>query len=140
MRIHQQDFARQLRFEPTSAERKLWGYLRKRSLEGFRFNRQVAIGPYVVDFLCREKRLIVEVDGATHGETHEVKYDERRSVFLVAQGFHVVRVGNGDVYHNVGGVIESLMIELERRGSFFKGKRPPQSLRDSSPNKLVERS
>jgi very-short-patch-repair endonuclease len=134
MRIHRQDFARQLRIEPTSAERKLWGYLRKRCLEGYRFNRQVAVGPFIVDFLCREKKLIVEVDGATHGDAHEVKYDDRRTAFLVAQGLHVVRVGNADVYNNMGGVLDGLLIELEGRESVFSSKRPPQSLRDSSPS------
>jgi very-short-patch-repair endonuclease len=140
MRIHQQDFARGLRSEPTNAEQKLWGYLRKRCLEGHRFNRQVTIGPFIVDFLCREKALIVEVDGATHGDAHEVRYDERRSSYLARCGYDVLRVGNEDVYHNMSGVLEGIAEALAGRQSRFVAKRPPQSLRDSSPNKLVERS
>ena len=67
----QRDHARTMRKNMTGAERKLWTALRGRSLSGFRFNRQVEIGPYIVDFLCREIRIIVEVDGVTHGDAHE---------------------------------------------------------------------
>ncbi len=132
-RQHKQIFARNLRTHQTNAEAKLWGYLRKRSLVGFRFNRQVSLGPYTVDFLCREKMLVVEVDGATHSEPHEVIYDHRRTVFLESKGFSVFRVDNADVYENMAGVLDGLIMLLEKLPSRFN-KRPPQSLRDSSPS------
>jgi very-short-patch-repair endonuclease len=103
----------QLRKNQTPAEIKLWYALRKRTLNGHRFVRQVPIGNYVVDFLCREKALIVEVDGATHGDDHEVKYDMKRTAYLEAQGFHVHRVGNFDVYDNLDGVLDGLLLILE---------------------------
>jgi very-short-patch-repair endonuclease len=93
----QRAYARRMRFAPTAAEHKLWGHLRKRSLNGLRFNRQVEITPYVVDFLCREHRLIVEVDGATHGEAHQIAYDQQRDEHLRSRGFRVHRVPNLEV-------------------------------------------
>jgi very-short-patch-repair endonuclease len=78
-------FARNLRKNQSSAEQKLWSHLRRRGVGGFRFNRQFRIGPYVVDFLCREKAVVVEVDGATHGEKHELTYDAARTVFAVSR-------------------------------------------------------
>ena len=98
-------FARQLRHNQTLAETKLWGCLRKRSLGGYRFNRQVSVGPYFVDFLCREKALVIEVDGATHGELSEIKHDARRTAFLAAQGLEVCRINNEDIYKNLSGVL-----------------------------------
>jgi len=69
------DRARDLRHEQTEAEKRLWGYLRAKRLQGWKFNRQVPIAPYIVDFLCVEAKLIVEVDGATHGDDYEVRCD-----------------------------------------------------------------
>ena len=108
-RIRQLKFARNLRANQTSAELKLWYQLRRRGLGGYRFNRQFAVGPFVVDFACREKALVVEVDGATHGETHEVSYDEKRTAFLMSQGFRIYRVGNNDVYENLDGVLDGIL-------------------------------
>ena len=75
----QRDHARTLRKHMTVVEPKLWAAIRGRALSSYRFNRQVEIGPYIADFLCRESRVIVEVDAVTHGDTHEVKYDTRRT-------------------------------------------------------------
>jgi very-short-patch-repair endonuclease len=129
------DRARNLRRAQTSAEIKLWGGLRKRSLNGYRFVRQVQIGNYIVDFLCREKSLIIEVDGATHGDAHEVAYDTKRTAFLEARGFEVFRVWNADVYENLNGVLDGLLMVLEKRQSRFSQTHP---LRPSgtSPSKL----
>jgi very-short-patch-repair endonuclease len=74
--------ARLLRRNSTRAERKLWRYLRSRSLAGFKFARQEPIGPYVVDFVCRELRLVVEVDGSQHAESTR---DAVRQQWLVAR-------------------------------------------------------
>ena len=104
--------ARALRRNQTEAEKRLWGYLRDKRLQGFKFNRQVPMGPYIADFVCHEAKLIVEVDGATHGETHEIKYDERRTHFLNDQGFRVVRCNNSDVYENIVGVLDAVLLHL----------------------------
>jgi very-short-patch-repair endonuclease len=133
-----QQRARQLRHEQTAAEIKLWGALRKRSLSGHKFMRQAQIGNYIVDFLCREKALVIEVDGATHGSEDEMKYDAKRTAFLEAQGFEVYRVGNGDIYENLEGSLDGILNALENRQSLFKSK-SPLSPSDSSPNKLWER-
>ena len=111
--------ARRLRKDMTPAERKLWGCLRKESLQGFRFHRQAPIGPFVADFLCRERRLVIEVDGATHGEPHEVASDERRSAFLKSQGYAVHRVNNEDVYRNISGTLDTILQLLEARPVFY---------------------
>ena len=98
--------AKTMRREPTDAERKLWGALRKRSLGDFKFVRQQPIGPYIVDFVCRAKRVIIEVDGATHGDAVDVAYDERRTSFLEQQGYRVVRVNNVSVFREIGSVLD----------------------------------
>ncbi|WP_368911992.1 endonuclease domain-containing protein [Taklimakanibacter deserti] len=92
------DQARRLRHSQTPAEVRLWSGLRGRRLQNYKFIRQYSIGPFTVDFLCRDARLIVEVDGATHSEDHEIAYDQRRSAYLRAQGYRIVRVMNDDVY------------------------------------------
>lgn len=101
--------ARQLRRTMTRAEVILWQHLRKRQLAGHRFRRQVPVGPYIADFACVERRLIVEVDGETHSRRDEVDHDARRTAFLEAKGWHVHRVWNNDVYDNLEGVLEGLL-------------------------------
>jgi very-short-patch-repair endonuclease len=98
--------AKAMRREPTLAERRLWGALRKRGVGDFKFVRQQPVGPYIVDFVCRSERVIVEVDGATHGDAADVAYDARRTVFLEAQGYRVVRVDNLAVFREIGAVLE----------------------------------
>jgi very-short-patch-repair endonuclease len=107
------DQARQLRTSQTAAEARLWSGLRGRRLQNYRFNRQYPIGPFTVDFLCRDARLIVEVDGATHSEDHEIAYDERRSAYLKAQGYRILRVMNDDVYRGFNDVMDMILLALE---------------------------
>jgi very-short-patch-repair endonuclease len=107
--------ARALRADATSAEARLWKRLRNRGLNGFKFSRQVAIGPYFADFCCRERKLIVEVDGATHSTDVELASDARRSGFLGTQGYAVLRVHNAEVFENLEGVLETILARLERR-------------------------
>jgi very-short-patch-repair endonuclease len=109
--------AKRMRREPTAAEQKLWGALRNRSLGGFKFYRQVPMGPYIVDFINHEFGVVIEVDGATHGDADEVARDERRSAFLQSKGLHVHRVGNLDVYENLIGVCDSILLVLEERAT-----------------------
>ena len=107
--------AKRMRREPTAAEAKLWGALRDRSLGGFRFYRQVPVGPYIVDFINHEWGVVVEVDGATHGDADEVARDERRTAFLQAKGLYVHRVWNADVFENMVGVCDGILIVLQER-------------------------
>ena len=106
--------ARELRHNQTEAEKKLWGYLRGSRLNGHKFTRQTPIGPDIIDFLCFEKKLIIEVDGATHGDPNEVEYDAKRTAFLEARGFRVFRCYNADVFENLTGVLDGVLLRLER--------------------------
>ena len=97
--------ARQLRRNSTVAERRLWRYLRSRSLGTFKFVRQEPIGPYVVDFVCREKRLVVEVDGGQHAENRR---DAVRDRWLVEHRYRILRFWNNEVLGNIEGVWETI--------------------------------
>ena len=98
--------ARALRKNPTEAERSLWKHIRLRQLEGQKFRRQQPLGSYIVDFVCFEKRLIVEVDGGQHAE--QVTSDADRTAWLEAQGFRVLRFWNQDVLGNIEAVKEAI--------------------------------
>jgi very-short-patch-repair endonuclease len=104
--------ARSLRRTQTEAERKLWGYLRNGRLNGHKFTRQTPIAPYIADFLCFDKKLIIEIDGATHGDQHEVEYDAKRTVFLEARGYRVFRCDNADVFENLNGLLDGILLQL----------------------------
>ena len=96
--------ARGLRRNQTEAEKRLWNLLRNRSVEKLKFARQHSIGPFVVDFACRERMLVVEVDGSQHAD--DVEYDQRRTEFLNARGYSVLRFWNTEVLQELGGVQE----------------------------------
>jgi very-short-patch-repair endonuclease len=101
--------ARSLRRNSTDAEGKLWHHLRARQLGGWKFVRQQPVGRYFVDFVCRERHLIVEVDGGQHAEN---PYDEKRDAALNALGYRVIRVWNHEVLTNIDGVLEMPLMEL----------------------------
>ena len=103
--------ARRLRKEMTDAERVLWRLLRDRRMEGWRFRRQEPLGRYIVDFVCFEARLIIEVDGGQHFES---KADAERDASLRSQGFHVLRLWNTDVLVNRDGAYRTIMTALSR--------------------------
>ena len=90
--------ARDLRKRMTSAEIILWSRIRPRAWPLFRFRRQHPIGPYIADFACPLSRVVVEVDGATHGSDIERAYDRRRDAYMRARGWQVIRVTNMDIY------------------------------------------
>jgi very-short-patch-repair endonuclease len=108
----QRDHARTMRKSMTGAERVLWNHLKGRALNGHRFNRQVEIGPYIVDFLCREQKLIVEVDGPSHSGSTT---DQQRTSFLQEKGYIVFRAWNYEIYTNLDGVLTGLLQALENR-------------------------
>jgi very-short-patch-repair endonuclease len=102
--------ARVLRRNPTEAEKLLWNHLRYWQIDGYKFRRQQPLGKYIVDIICFEKKLILELDGGQHAE--QVKYDSERDVWLREQGFSVLRFWNNDVLQNINGVNESIMSHL----------------------------
>ena len=97
-------FAKALRKKPTEAEKLLWKYLRLKQLEGLKFRRQYPIDHYIVDFICLEKRLVVEVDGGQHSA--EKDKDLKRDDYLQQQKFKVLRFWNHEVLTNTEGVLE----------------------------------
>ena len=102
--------ARALRKNPTEVERLLWRHLRLWQLDGHKFRRQQPLGNYIVDFVCLEKRLIVELDGGQHAE--QTEYDAQRDAWLREQGFAVLRFWNNDVMQNILGVNEAILKAL----------------------------
>lgn len=92
-----------MRSNLTDAERKLWSHLRYKQLNCLRFRRQHPIGPYVVDFVCLEVRLIIEVDGGQHGSPHA-----ERDQWLQSQGYQILRFWNNDVLTNIAGVLTTI--------------------------------
>ncbi len=104
--------ARSLRRNATSAERILWRRLQNRTLGGFKFVRQAPVGPYIADFLCRQRGLIIEVDGETHSSAAEIARDAKRTEFLEFRGFRVIRFDNAQLYENIEAVIEVILDAL----------------------------
>jgi very-short-patch-repair endonuclease len=103
--------ARQLRRNPTDAERLLWRKLRFWQVDGLKFRRQQPLGPYIVDFVCLEKRLVIEVDGGQHAEN--ANYDTECDAWLRAQDFVVLRFWNNDVLKNIDSVVEQVIKTLK---------------------------
>ena len=97
--------AKNLRKDMPLAEVRLWDALRGRRDDGLKFRRQHPEPPYIIDFVERGARLAIEVDGATHGEDHEVAYDARRTEHLRGRGWTVIRVGNDEVYEHLSSVV-----------------------------------
>jgi very-short-patch-repair endonuclease len=100
--------ALQLRKAQTSAEARLWQALRNRRLAHWKFRRQHPIDRFVVDFVTIDGKLIVEVDGVTHGSDAASVRDAERTAILESLGFHIVRVTNTDIYENLDGVLEMI--------------------------------
>ncbi|MGV0877136.1 endonuclease domain-containing protein [Martelella sp. FLE1502] len=105
-------FARALRRNETDAEKALWRELRGRNLNGFKFVRQYPIGPYIADFACREKALVVELDGAQHAENTR---DVERTRYINRAGFSVIRFWNEEVLRERDDVLETIVAILEDR-------------------------
>jgi very-short-patch-repair endonuclease len=98
-----------MRREPTPAEHRLWQTLRAKRLAGYKFKRQLGIDHYIADFVCLERRLIIEADGGQHAEN---PHDLRRDAYLTAQGFRVLRFWNNDIFNNEEGVLTSILDAL----------------------------
>jgi very-short-patch-repair endonuclease len=103
--------AKELRRNLTEPERRLWYHLRANRL-GIKFQRQVVLAPYIADFASRSERLVIELDGDTHGESQA--YDAARTRALEARGYQVIRFTNADVMTNLDGVLRAILIALGR--------------------------
>ena len=101
--------ARSLRKTPTDAEDALWYQLRSRRLNGFKFVRQEPLGPYTVDFICRERRIIIEADGGQHADSAG---DKIRDKWLADHNYRILRVWNHDILRNIAGVLEVIATAL----------------------------
>ena len=123
--------AQSLRADMTEPESKLWTALRNRRLAGAKFIRQAPIGPYFADFLRREAKLIVEADGGQHADN---AYDEKRDVYLVAQGYAALRVWNAEVMASMRDVCETILAALEGRLEPYERYRVPSSKVSAAPH------
>ena len=104
--------ARKLRADETEAEYRLWVELRGRRLNGYKFARQIPLGAYIVDFVCRDRKLVVEVDGSQHADSIT---DPLRTTWLNASGYSVIRFWNNEVLAEREAVLETILAVLEGR-------------------------
>ena len=107
--------ARELRNNATPAERRLWQALRASQLDGFKFSRQIAIGPFIANLVCRTQRLVIEIDGGQHGNA----VDQARQTFIENQGYRVLRFWNYQVMQDLDIVVGSILSALR------EGQNPP---------------
>jgi len=102
--LHRHVTAKALRKDFTDTERLLWKYLRAKQMEGYKFRRQEPIGRYIVDFVCQQKRMVIEVDGGQHST--EKERDNERDKWLEGKGYKVLRFWNNEVLANTEGVLD----------------------------------
>jgi len=135
MKTRLTSFAKKLRHDSTDAERVLWYRIRAHRLNGQKFKRQEAIGSYIVDFVCHEAKIAVELDGSQHFESAS---DKQRDGWLTSQGFQVLRFWDNEVLTNIEGVLETIASRLspspqpspiKGEGAVKRGKGIPFSLR-----------
>jgi very-short-patch-repair endonuclease len=107
----------------TDAEVLLWSRLRRHEQGNHSFRKQHPVGPYIADFACVAAKLVVEVDGYTHGSEAEVAYDRRREAYMASFGWRVFRVTNEDVYKRLGDVLEGIALALQSAGEPPSGRR-----------------
>ena len=87
---------------------RLWSALRGRQLAGYKFHRQFPIGPFIADFVCHEAKLVVEIDGATHGTLEEVRHDRQRDAWLRMRGYRTLRFWNDAIREDIVSVVEAI--------------------------------
>jgi very-short-patch-repair endonuclease len=104
--------AKRLRANTTPHERILWRALKELPTEGTHFRRQAPIGPYVVDFFCPAKRLVVELDGGHHTEDEAARRDRERQLWLEQEGYRVIRFWNSEINDDLTAVLKRIYIEL----------------------------
>lgn len=102
--------AKSLRSHQTDAEQRLWYHLRAHRFMGLKFKRQKPIGPYIVDFVCFEPRLVIELDGGQHAD--QTTYDRKRDAYLQAQGFAVLRFWNNQALTETDAVLDAIRLKV----------------------------
>jgi very-short-patch-repair endonuclease len=109
---HLREFAKGMRREPTEAEAAMWRLLRDRRLSAFKFRRQVPFKSYILDFVCFEHRLVIEIDGSQHALSEP---DVARDGVLISEGFQIARYWNNDVLQQSTSVLEDILAKLAER-------------------------
>ena len=104
--------ARDMRRSLTPPEARLWRYLKGQALDGFAFRKQHPIGPYILDFYCASAKLAVEVDGAIHDQSDQIRHDQRRTAWLAERGVRVIRIAALDVRDELNGVLDYISREV----------------------------
>ncbi len=102
-----------MRHNPTDAEKYLWEKIRNKKLKGLKFRRQELIGNYIVDFVCIEKQLIIELDGSVHKDRKE--YDANRTEFLKATGFNEIRFWNNEIINDIDLVLKKILMACNEK-------------------------
>jgi very-short-patch-repair endonuclease len=115
--------ARRLRKALPPSEQRLWHFVRRKQLGGFRFRRQHTIGDYVVDFACLEAGIVIELDGSQHGEDEAILKDQERDLMLNKEGYEVIRIWNYEVMENIEGVLEGILERCENSIRFKNHQR-----------------
>ncbi len=105
--------ARKLRKNQTPQEQILWNILRNRQVLGYKFRRQYPIGNYVVDFVCKENKLIIEIDGGQHNTPEGILSDENRTKYLQSVGYKILRFWNNEIDNNIEGVYQKIIEHIE---------------------------
>jgi primosomal protein N' (replication factor Y) len=129
------DKARKLRQAQTDAEKRLWRHLRNRAMDGCKFRRQHPVGPYICDFVCLERRLVIEVDGGQHTAMRDA--DRRRSAFLEAGGFAVMRFWNHEVLSQTEAVLQRIHAAVEKPPSPCPSPHRGEGTPDAPPREIA---
>jgi very-short-patch-repair endonuclease len=103
-----------MRQPQTAAEATLWHVLRNRQT-GYKFRRQHPIASFIIDFYCAEAKLLIEIDGESHLETSQLKYDAARTEYLETLGYKVIRYTNSDIRYNIQAVADEILRTVENR-------------------------
>ncbi|HEC21058.1 MAG TPA: endonuclease domain-containing protein [Candidatus Peregrinibacteria bacterium] len=104
-----------LRGNMSKAEVMLWSCLKGKQMDGVKFRRQHSIGPYVVDFYCPSRKLAIEIDGDSHFQKGAQESDRERQKYIESFGVKFLRFTNGDIYHNIDGVIGGVWEEISKK-------------------------
>ncbi|WP_318580796.1 vitamin B12 dependent-methionine synthase activation domain-containing protein [Flavobacterium columnare] len=107
--------SKEMRNQPTEAEKMLWNVLSNKGIDGFKFRRQHIIGQYIVDFVCLEKNLIIEVDGSIHNTQEQIEHDKMRNEWLESKGFEVIRFTNTEVLTHLFETVEKIRQRLSSK-------------------------
>ena len=126
--------AKRLRADETSAEKALWKAMRRVPPMAMHFRRQAVIGPYIADFACMRAHVLIEVDGPSHSQDDNIIKEARRTAFLEAEGFQILRFWNDEIYQNLDGVLDTIHYALGLKGLVETGAPPPHPAPPARPS------